>query len=346
MTLAQTVAFSRNSANVFFHILTQCNLKCRHCYINPQQHGQNTLPLSGIVGWLEAFSENSHTKNLIFLGGEPTLHPELPAAIGLARKMGFGSITVDTNGYLFHDILEKVTPGEVDTFSFSLDGATRQTNDRIRGKDSFETCVAGIGRAVSKGFNTSLIYTVSGANINELQDMVPDGRGRVRLDYVLPARGLIGFQSEFRTVTSGSGLLYHVFDHYGPIRPGKLVPRKNGVLISNANGKALAYSLFNLQGRGRLFLSPGEPVYEGMLAGIHTRGNDLVVNPTKAKQLTNIRAASKDENLLLTPRVRFSLEEALEFIADDELLEVTPAAVRLRKKLLIESDRRRAARSA
>ena len=173
MTLPQTVAFSRNSANVFFHILTQCNLKCRHCYINTQQHGQLTLPISTIQAWLEAFSENSLSKNLIFLGGEPTLHPELPAAIRLARKMGFGSITVDTNGYLFHDILGKVNPGEVDTFSFSLDGATRETNDRIRGKGSFETCVAGIGEAVSKGFNTSLIYTVSSANINELLEMVP-----------------------------------------------------------------------------------------------------------------------------------------------------------------------------
>jgi MoaA/NifB/PqqE/SkfB family radical SAM enzyme len=173
MTLPQTVAFSRESANVFFHILTQCNLKCRHCYINTEQHGQLTLPLSTIQTWLEAFSENSHTKNLIFLGGEPTLHPELPAAIRLARKMGFGSITVDTNGYLFHDILEKVTPVEVDTFSFSLDGATRDTNDRIRGQGSFETCVAGIRQAVSMGFNTSLIYTVSGANINELEEMVP-----------------------------------------------------------------------------------------------------------------------------------------------------------------------------
>ena len=173
MTLPQTVAFSRNSANVFFHILTRCNLQCRHCYINADQHGQLTLPISTIQAWLEAFSENSHTKNLIFLGGEPTLHPELPAAIRLARKMGFGSITVDTNGYLFHDILEKVNPGEVDTFSFSLDGATRGTNDRIRGKGSFETCVAGIGQAVSKGFNTSLIYTVSGANIDELPEMVP-----------------------------------------------------------------------------------------------------------------------------------------------------------------------------
>jgi MoaA/NifB/PqqE/SkfB family radical SAM enzyme len=177
MTLPQTVAFSRNSANVFFHILTRCNLQCRHCYINADQHGQLTLPISTIQAWLEAFSQNSHSKNLIFLGGEPTLHPELPAAIGLARKMGFGSITVDTNGYLFNDILEKVTPGEVDTFSFSLDGATRATNDQIRGKGSFETCVAGIGRAVSKGFNTSLIYTVSGANINELEEMVPLLRG-------------------------------------------------------------------------------------------------------------------------------------------------------------------------
>ncbi len=173
MTLPQTVAFSRNSANVFFHILTRCNLQCRHCYINTDQHGQLTLPLSTIQAWLEAFSENSHTKNLIFLGGEPTLHPELPAAVRFARKMGFGSITVDTNGYLFNDILEKVHPGEVDTFSFSLEGATRETNDRIRGKGSFETCVAGIGQAVAKGFNTSLIYTVSGANINELQEMAP-----------------------------------------------------------------------------------------------------------------------------------------------------------------------------
>jgi len=173
MTLPQTVAFSRNSANVFLHILTRCNLRCRHCYINTDQHGRLTLPISTIQAWLEAFSENSHTKNLIFLGGEPTLHPELPAAIRSARKMGFASITVDTNGYLFNDILDKVTPDEVDTFSFSLDGATRETNDRIRGRGSFESCAAGIRRAVSKGFNTSLIYTVSGANINELGEMVP-----------------------------------------------------------------------------------------------------------------------------------------------------------------------------
>ena len=173
MTIPRTVAFSRNSANVFFHILTRCNLKCRHCYINPEQHGQQTLSLEISQSWLGAFSEKCHTKNLIFLGGEPTLHPELPAAIRHARKLGFGSITVDTNGYLFHDILEKVHPGEVDTFSFSLDGATRATNDRIRGRGSFETCVDGIRKAVSRGFNTSLIYTVSSTNINELEKMTP-----------------------------------------------------------------------------------------------------------------------------------------------------------------------------
>ncbi len=173
MTSAKTAAFSRNSTNVFFHILTQCNLKCRHCYINPAQHGQNTLPLSTIQAWLEPFSENSNTKNLIFLGGEPTLHPDLPAAIRHARKLGFGSITVDTNGYLFHDILGKVDPDEVDTFSFSLDGATQQINDRIRGEGSFDTCIAGIRKAVLKGFNTSLIYTVSRGNIAELELMAP-----------------------------------------------------------------------------------------------------------------------------------------------------------------------------
>ena len=173
MTLPQTVAFSKNSANVFFHILTQCNLKCRHCYINPKQHGLDSLPLESIQAWLHAFSDNAQNKNLIFLGGEPTLHPNLPQAIKFARQMNFGSITVDTNGYLFNRILEKVTPDEVDAFSFSLDGATPGTNDRIRGRDSYETCLAGIREAVSKGFNTSLIYTVSSANISELEDMQP-----------------------------------------------------------------------------------------------------------------------------------------------------------------------------
>jgi MoaA/NifB/PqqE/SkfB family radical SAM enzyme len=171
MTLPKTVAFSKNSTNIFFHILTKCNLKCRHCYINPEQHGQDTLPLSTIIAWLEAFSQDGASKNLIFLGGEPTLHPDLPAAVTHARKLGFSSITVDTNGYLFQDILNKVAPGEVDYFSFSLDGATCNTNDRIRGQGSFDTCLAGIRAAKAKGFATSLIFTVSSANIHELQMM-------------------------------------------------------------------------------------------------------------------------------------------------------------------------------
>ena len=173
MTLTQTVAFSKNSTNLFFHILTKCNLKCRHCYINPAQHGKNTLPLPTIKAWLEAFANNSGSKNLIFLGGEPTLHPELAAAVTHARRLGFGSVTIDTNGYLFGDILSKVTPAEVDYFSFSLDGATRQTNDRIRGNGSYDTCLEGIRRAIDRGFTTSLIYTISSDNIHELEMMAP-----------------------------------------------------------------------------------------------------------------------------------------------------------------------------
>ncbi len=180
----------------------------------------------------------------------------------------------------------------------------------------------------------------------ELKDMVPDGKGRVRLDYLIPARGLIGFRTEFLTATQGTGLLYNVFDHYGPYKKGDYGQRINGVLIANGAGKALAYALFNLQERGRLFIGHGEEVYEGMLIGIHSRANDLVVNPLKAKQLTNIRAAGSDENILLTPPVRMSLEQALEFIDDDELVEVTPNHIRLRKKILLESDRKRASRAA
>ena len=178
----------------------------------------------------------------------------------------------------------------------------------------------------------------------ELKDMVPDGKGRVRLDYIIPARGLIGFRTEFLTATQGSGLLYNVFDHYGPLKAGDYGQRTNGVLIANGAGKALAYALFNLQERGRLFIGHGEEVYEGMLIGIHSRNNDLVVNPTKAKQLTNIRAAGTDENLILSPPIQMSLEQALEFIDEDELVEVTPNHIRLRKKLLLEHERKRAAR--
>jgi GTP-binding protein len=183
-----------------------------------------------------------------------------------------------------------------------------------------------------------------GARGGVLQDMQPDGRGRVRLDFVVPSRGLIGFRTEFLTATSGTGLLYNVFLEYGPARPGDYGQRTSGALVSNGEGRTLAYALFNLQERGRLFTAPGDEVYEGMLVGIHSRGNDLVVNPLKAKHLTNIRAAGSDENIILTPPVRFSLEQALEFIDDDELVEVTPRAIRLRKKLLKEHERRRAER--
>ncbi len=174
-----------------------------------------------------------------------------------------------------------------------------------------------------------------------LQQMQPDAKGRVRLDYRIPARGLIGFRTEFLTATSGAGLLYHTFECFAPSKPDLIGNRTNGVLIANGAGKALAYALFNLQERGRLLIGHGDEVYEGMIVGIHSRDNDLVVNPLKAKQLNNIRAAGNDENLLLTPPIDFDLEQAMEFIADDELVEVTPTAIRLRKRRLKESDRKR-----
>jgi len=177
----------------------------------------------------------------------------------------------------------------------------------------------------------------------ELVDMVPDGRGRVRLDYRIPARGLIGFQTLFMNLTRGTGLVSHVFDAYGPWQ-GDIPGRRNGALVSQENGAAVAYALYNLQERGRLFVGPGDKVYEGMIVGMHSRENDLVVNPIKTKKLTNIRAAAKDENVLLTPPVRLTLEYAVEFIEDDELAEVTPKSIRLRKRLLAEHERRRAYR--
>jgi GTP-binding protein len=183
-----------------------------------------------------------------------------------------------------------------------------------------------------------------GERKGDLLNMVPDGKGRVRLEYMVPSRGLIGFQTEFMTSTSGSGLFYHVFDHYGPMKKGELGVRKRGVLVSMTQGKALAYALFALQERGELFLVHADEVYEGMLVGIHSRANDLTVNPTKAKQLTNIRAAGTDENLILTPIQKMTLEQALEFIDEDELVEVTPKSIRLRKKLLLEHERKRAAK--
>jgi len=169
----KTVAFAKNSVNVFFHILTQCNLNCRHCYINPAQHGSEMLALEIIIQWLKIFLDEKRQANLILLGGEPTLHPQLDQIISAAREIGYGSITIDTNGYLFHDILNKITPADVDFISFSLDGATAETNDAIRGNGCYETCLNGIREAVAKGYKTSLIYTVSNENIGELEMMPP-----------------------------------------------------------------------------------------------------------------------------------------------------------------------------
>ena len=171
--MKKTVAFSKNATNVFFHIMTKCNLKCKHCYINKKQHGDKTLPLETIEAWLEVFSSKNKNANVIFLGGEPTLHPDLSLAIKKAKALGYNSITVDTNGYLFHDILSRVEPDVVDYFSFSLDGVTRETNDMIRGKGCYDNCIAGIKKAILRGFSTSLIYTVSQRNLHELDRIAP-----------------------------------------------------------------------------------------------------------------------------------------------------------------------------
>ena len=184
-----------------------------------------------------------------------------------------------------------------------------------------------------------------GRRRGELQDMQPDGKGRVRLEYRIPARGLIGFQGEFLTMTRGTGLASHVFDDYGPMA-GPMAERRNGVLISQNDGEAVAYALWNLQDRGRMFVSPGEALYEGMIIGIHTRDNDLVVNPIKGKQLTNVRASGTDEAVRLITPIALTLESAIEFIADDELVEITPKNIRLRKRHLKETDRKRAAKAA
>jgi GTP-binding protein len=183
-----------------------------------------------------------------------------------------------------------------------------------------------------------------GRRRGELLDMMPDGKGRVRLDYRIPARGLIGFQGEFLTLTRGTGVMSHVFDDFAAMK-GDIAERRNGVLVSAEEGEAVAYALWKLQERGRMFVSPGDPLYEGMIIGIHTRDNDLVVNPVKTKQLTNVRASGKDEAILLTPPIELTLESAIEFISDDELVEITPKRIRLRKRFLKEHERKRAARA-
>ena len=175
--------------------------------------------------------------------------------------------------------------------------------------------------------------------------MDPDGKGRVRLEYRVPARGLLGFHNEFLNLTRGTGLASHVFDDYGPWA-GSIEDRRNGVLVSQDDGAAVAYALWKLQERGRMFVAPNDPVYEGMIIGIHTRDNDLVVNPIKEKKLTNVRASGKDEHIVLTPPIELTLERAVEFIADDELVEITPKSIRLRKRFLNQHDRKRAEREA
>ena len=193
--------------------------------------------------------------------------------------------------------------------------------------------------------NQGAVMEALGARRGDLQDMVSDERGRVRLDYRIPARGLIGFQSDFMTMTRGTGIMSHVFDEYGPVRP-EIASRRNGVLISAEQGEAVAYALWKLQERGRMFVSPGDRLYEGMVIGIHSRDNDLVVNPIKGKQLTNVRASGTDEAVTLTPPILLTLESAIEFISDDELVEITPKTIRVRKRYLQEHDRKKASRGA
>jgi GTP-binding protein len=193
--------------------------------------------------------------------------------------------------------------------------------------------------------NQGAVMEALGARRGDLQDMQPDGKGRVRLDYRIPARGLIGFQSDFLTMTRGTGLMSHVFDDYGPMKPD-MAERRNGVLISAEDGAAVAYALWKLQERGRMFVSPGDPLYEGIVIGIHSRDNDLVVNPIKGKQLTNVRASGTDEAVRLVPPIQVTLESAIEFIADDELVEITPKSIRIRKRHLKEHERKRASREA
>lgn len=215
----------------------------------------------------------------------------------------------------------------------------KQVGDEIH--EPFEEVVIDIEEQHQGGVMEEL-----GLRRGDLRNMETDGNGRVRLDYIIPSRGLIGFRTQFLTLTQGTGIMTSIFDHYGPVKAGPIAKRQNGVLVSMIKGKTLAYALFNLQDRGRLFVGHGENIYEGQIIGLHSRNNDLPVNPTKAKQLTNIRAAGTDENLVLTPPVRHTLEQALEFIESDELVEVTPKAIRLRKKLLTENERKRSQKSA
>jgi len=266
---------------------------------------------------------------------------------------------------LIHNVALKVEPGESgDSFRVSGRGELHLSVliESMR-REGFELCV-GRPEVVIKEVDGKMcepyeqltvdvpeasqgsIMEALGIRKGELKDMVPDGKGRVRLDYIIPTRGLIGFRTEFLTATQGNGLMYNVFDSYGPKLDVEIGQRSKGVLISNGTGKALSFSIYNLQERGKMFLDHGDEVYEGMLVGIHARDNDLVVNPLKGKQLTNVRASGTDEALTLTPPIKMTLEQALEFIDDDELVEVTPNHIRTRKKMLTENERKRNSRAA
>jgi GTP-binding protein len=207
-------------------------------------------------------------------------------------------------------------------------------------QESYETLTID----VPDEFQGTLIERLGGRR-GLLKEMTSDNKGRTRLDYVIPSRALIGFHTDFLTLTSGTGIMHHVFSHYGLAVKGEMPHRQNGVLIANQLGTALAYALFGLKERGRMFIHPQTEVYEGMIVGLHSRDNDLVVNVCKAKQLTNIRAAGSDENIILTPPIIFTLEQALEFIEDDELVEITPQSIRIRKKFLKEHERKRSGKT-
>ncbi len=266
---------------------------------------------------------------------------------------------------LIHNVALRVQPGETgDKFRVSGRGELHLSVliENMR-REGFELCV-GRPEVVIKEIDGQLcepyeqltvdvpeesqgtVMEKLGQRKAELKNMTPDGRGRVRLDYIIPTRGLIGFRTEFLTATAGNGLMYNVFDSYGPKLNTNIGQRSKGVLISNGAGKALSFSIYNLQERGSMFLSHGDIVYEGMLVGIHARDNDLVVNPLKGKQLTNMRASGSDEALTLTTPIKMTLEQALEFIDDDELVEVTPLSIRMRKKLLTENERKRSSKVA
>ena len=264
---------------------------------------------------------------------------------------------------LLHNVALRVEPGdEIDKFRVSGRGELHLgiLIENMR-REGFEVAVSrpevvvrGEGDSREEPYenltidieevNQGSIMEKMGERKGALQNMEPDGKGRIRLEYVIPSRGLIGFQTEFMTLTSGTGLMYHSFDHYGPFIKEEIGQRSSGVLVSNATGKALAFAIFNLQERGKMFIDHAQEVYEGQVVGIHARDNDLVVNPLKAKQLNNIRAAGTDENLILVKPIKFTLEQALEFVDDDELVEITPESIRIRKKILNESLRKAANR--